>query len=156
MLRNYLPKVLILISLYVFCFFFQNKEVIEHATIPNILLNIEDDEKESELKRCKFYSGDWASFNNRCDDLYDVILTSETIYNESNYEKILKLFVDKLNNSGVAYVAAKTYYFGVGGGTRQFEQSIENHEILESEVCWKSSGGIQREILKVTKKIQSA
>lgn len=132
---------------------FQNKEVLEHVTIPNVLLNIEEEEdRPNVMERCKFYSGDWDSFNGKLpsNEVYDVILTSETIYNESNYKKLISLFVDRLSKDGVAYVAAKIYYFGVGGGTRQFEQNIQENGILKSEVCWKSTGGIQREILKIT------
>ncbi|CAH0585831.1 unnamed protein product [Chrysodeixis includens] len=130
-----------------------NKEVLEHVTIPNVLLNIEEEEnREKEIQRCKFYSGDWDSFNKNLSsaDVYDIILTSETIYNESNYDKLINLFKDRLSKDGAAYVAAKTYYFGVGGGTRQFEQRIQSNGKLKSEVCWKSEGGIQREILKIT------
>ena len=85
-------------------------------------------------------------------EVYDVILTSETIYNEDNYDKLISLFVDRLSKNGAAYVAAKTYYFGVGGGIRQFEQNVQKHGKLTSKVCWKSTGGIQREILKITHK----
>uniref|UniRef100_A0A2A4J1M7 protein-histidine N-methyltransferase n=1 Tax=Heliothis virescens TaxID=7102 RepID=A0A2A4J1M7_HELVI len=131
-----------------------NKEVLEHLTIPNVFLNIEEEEdREKEIKRCKFYSGDWDSFNKKLpqSEVFNIILTSETIYNESNYDKLIKLFVDRLSKDGAAYVAAKTYYFGVGGGVRQFEQNIIKNGHLTSKVCWKSEGGIQREILKITK-----
>lgn len=134
---------------------FQNKEVLEHFTIPNVILNIEEEEKkEKEIQRCKFYSGDWDSFNKKLpsSEVYDVILTSETIYNETNYDKLISLIVDRLSKDGTAYIAAKTYYFGVGGGVRQFEQNVQKHGKLISDVCWKSTGGIQREILKITHK----
>lgn len=120
-----------------------------------MLLNIEDDENHEDIKNCKFYSGDWESFNKKLDNshLYDVILTSETIYNPASYNKLIQLFIQRLTKKGMAYVAAKTHYFGVGGGMRQFEAAITNSGMLKSEVCWKSqaSEGIQREILKVTR-----
>ncbi|KOB75658.1 Histidine protein methyltransferase 1-like protein [Operophtera brumata] len=128
-----------------------NKEVLEYVTIPNVLLNIEEDTRESDIKKCKFYSGDWASFNKKIDNVFDVIVTSETIYNECNYDKLISLFEDRLSNKGVIFVAAKTHYFGVGGGTRQFEKAVEKNGLFSSEVCWKSTGGIQREILKITR-----
>lgn len=132
-----------------------NKEVLEYFTIPNVLLNIEDEEnREKEIQKCKFYSGDWDSFNKKLasTELFDIILTSETIYNECNYDKLISLFVDRLSKDGAAYVAAKTYYFGVGGGVRQFEQKVQQNGKLNCEVSWKSKGGIQREILKITHK----
>ncbi|KAG6440679.1 hypothetical protein O3G_MSEX001355 [Manduca sexta] len=132
-----------------------NKEVVEYVTIPNLLLNIEEEDRESEIKRCKFYSGDWASFNKILPDgtIYDVILTSETIYNDSNYEKLTKLFIDRLSEQGTIFVAAKTCYFGVGGGMRQFEQYIQKNECLQSEIIWRNINGIQREIMKITRKL---
>ncbi|XP_061715685.1 histidine protein methyltransferase 1 homolog [Cydia pomonella] len=131
-----------------------NKEILECVTIPNIILNIEENEKALDISKCKFYSGDWASFNSKLADteVFDIILTSETIYNTNNYDKLIDLFVKRLSKDGEVYVAAKTCYFGVGGGTRQFEASVEKNGLLESKVCWKSSGGILREILKLTKK----
>lgn len=132
---------------------FQNKEVLDYVTIPNVLLNIEEDKRESEIKKCKFFSGDWASFNKKISNVFDVILTSETIYNECNYDKLVSLFKDRLSSNGVLYTAAKAHYFGVGGGTRKFEKAVEKTGLFSSEVCWKSSGGIQREILKITRKI---
>ena len=118
------------------------------------MLNIEEDKIEKEMRRCKFYSGDWDSFNKKLPntEVYDIILTSETIYNESNYDKLTSLFMDRLSKDGAVYVAAKAHYFGVGGGVRQFEQNVHKHGKLISEVCWKSTGGIQREILKITHK----
>ncbi|XP_014358226.2 histidine protein methyltransferase 1 homolog [Papilio machaon] len=128
-----------------------NKEIIECVTIPSVLLNIENEQREEVIKKCKFYSGDWASFDKKLanTDIYDIILTSETIYNEKNYEKLTNIFLNRLSKDGSAYVAAKTCYFGVGGGMRQFETYIQKTGSLKSEVAWKSSGGIQREILKI-------
>lgn len=124
-------------------------------TIPNVLLNIEDEDRESEIKKCKFYTGDWESFNNLLSEQYDYILTSETIYNPDNYRKIINIINERLKQSGAAFVAAKTYYFGVGGGTREFESYVAKYINLDVEVCWKSKSGIQREILKITKNIKT-
>ncbi|CAH0398430.1 unnamed protein product [Chilo suppressalis] len=132
-----------------------NKEVLQYVTIPNVLLNIEDEEERNErVKKCFFYSGDWASFNKTLDKTtsYDLILTSETIYNETNYGKLIKLFEQRLTANGSIYVAAKTCYFGVGGGIRQFEKAIIESSLFQCEVTWKTTSGIQREILKITKK----
>lgn len=121
-----------------------------------MLLNLDDEENREEIKNCKFYSGDWVSFNKKLDnsELFDIILTSETIYNPANYNKLIELFIQRLTVDGIAYVAAKTHYFGVGGGMRQFEAEVTDTEILKCKVCWQSqySDGIQREILQVTRK----
>lgn len=130
-----------------------NKEVLENVTIPNVLVNIEEKFREKEIKRCKFYSGDWTHFNNFLpnNEQFDIILSSETIYNESNYVKIITLFKNRLNNDGSVFLAAKSVYFGVGGGTKQFENTLEKYGSLKSNVCWKTETPILRQILKITK-----
>lgn len=131
---------------------FQNKEILEYCTIPNVLLNIEEEERPVEIKRCKFYSGDWAAFDQLLDksEVFDIIVTSETIYNQQNYDKLISLFQNRLSDKGSVYLGAKTYYFGVGGGTRQFEKALEKKNLI-SKVVMKTTSGIQREILKINK-----
>lgn len=120
-------------------------------TIENVLLNFQETKSET-LQRCKFYAGDWSKFieATKIDDKYDLILTSETIYNTENYGKLLDVLKTKLKHNGVALVAAKTYYFGVGGGCRDFEKLIKDDGSLQSEVVFVVSENVQREILKVT------
>lgn len=117
-----------------------NAEVLANLTIPNILINCEE-----QKERCAFFSGDWKTV---CSTLqksktvtqkYDVILTAETIYCTKNYLKLLDSFDILLKENGEIYVAAKTYYFGVGGGTRQFENRILEDKRFVSCVCWLQS-----------------
>lgn len=85
---------------------------------------------------------------------FDIILTCETIYNPANNQKILNVLKKKLRPvTGVAYVAAKTYYFGVGGGLRTFEGLVRSDDTLHSEVVWTTTENVQREILKITHKL---
>lgn len=49
-------------------------------------------------------------------------------------------------------VAAKTCYFGLGGGTRQFEASLEADGTFESRVVFVTDSGVQREILELRRK----
>lgn len=124
----------------------------------------------------KFYSGDWYSFLNIMENKsikFDYILTSETIYNADNYDKLHSIFVKCLINDGVmypfrikfyiilqytfflilfSYVAAKTCYFGVGGGLRSFEDFVASKDLLNVAKCWICSNGINREIIKLTLK----
>ena len=77
-----------MISLLVFQDY--NDQVIEHITIPNILLNFEFESKIS----TRLFSGDWNNLEQTLiseanNNLYDVILTSETIYNIENYSKLV-------------------------------------------------------------------
>lgn len=115
-----------------------------------MLLNFHETKSET-LQRCKFYAGDWSKFiaATKDDTKYDVILTSETIYNTENYWKLLDVLKTKLKDDGVALVAAKTYYFGVGGGCRDFEALIKRDGHLQSKVVFVVSENVQREILEV-------
>ncbi|XP_076240900.1 histidine protein methyltransferase 1 homolog isoform X2 [Calliopsis andreniformis] len=121
-----------------------NLEVIKNVTIPNVLLNTKN--RENALKTCEFFCGDWESFTalNVSNDgalKYDLIFTSETIYNPDNHRKLYEVFKQKLTLDGVGFIAGKTYYFGVGGGMRQFQSLIEEDGVFNVEVVWKSQGG---------------
>ncbi|KAK1120953.1 hypothetical protein K0M31_010737 [Melipona bicolor] len=135
-----------------------NIDVIKTVTIPNVLLNFDD--RESVLKRCQFFCGDWGSFaklrswNEDEFVRYDLILTSETIYNPDNHKKLYEVFKQRLKEDGVGLIAGKSYYFGVGGGMRQFQNLIEEDGIFDVETVWKNRKGLQKEILKITRKQQ--
>lgn len=119
---------------------------------------------QSQLDRCRFYAGDWSHFVRDIADRnpaavddeqqqprFDVILTCETIYNPDNNGKIIEVLRRLLRpGTGVAYLAAKTYYFGVGGGLRAFEALLAADGALWSEVVWRSTENVQREILRIT------
>ena len=146
-----------------------NEDVIEYVTIPNVLLNVEQMtkgkacESDSRItlnllpaarKRCRFYSGDWGSVVDFInpeqvkEKMYDVVLTSETIYSLDSYSKLYNFIKRHLKKpDGAALVAAKTHYFGVGGGTRTFEEMIKMDGVFDISVCKVYSGGVQREIL---------
>ncbi|KAL2750805.1 histidine protein methyltransferase 1 isoform X1 [Vespula maculifrons] len=133
-----------------------NAEVISSVTIPNVFLNFKD--KQKTLEKCEFYCGDWASFTmlleknikNGDHKKYDFIFTSETIYNTENHKKLYEVFKKKLKLNGIGLIAAKTYYFGVGGGMRQFEAIVKEDKMFDAEVVWRNSKGLQREILKLS------
>ncbi|KAL7630814.1 UNVERIFIED_CONTAM: hypothetical protein RMT77_007490 [Armadillidium vulgare] len=139
-----------------------NEDVINRWTIPNVVLNAEnidplmagDSAKDMLNRKFKFYSGDWGSFSK---DLmleevnFDYILTSETIYNKKNYGKLINVFEKFLKPSGLIILASKSYYFGVGGGTLEFINTVKRSGFLvSSSVC--HTKGVQREILIIKKK----
>lgn len=76
------------------------------STIPNIYLNADDEESDEQLKRCKFHCGDWEKYRRLLQDSvkFDLILTSETIYNPENYKKLFSLFGSLLKPDGKMYV----------------------------------------------------
>ncbi|KAK4876071.1 hypothetical protein RN001_012493 [Aquatica leii] len=123
-----------------------NEEVIKYLTIPNVHLN----KNTENFGYSIFYCGDWSSFLELIKEYkFDYIFTSETIYNSSNYYKLYMLFKECLKPNGVVYAAAKTHYFGVGGGIRSFEEFLKQQGLFEISTCWKCSDGLQREILKI-------
>ena len=146
-----------------------NEDVIKYVTIPNVLLNlgqlIEGKKCESDSrtgfdllqmarKSCRFFSGDWGSVVDFINPekveemMYDIILTSETIYSVDSYYKLYTFIKRHLKKpDGLAYVAAKTHYFGVGGGTRSFEEMVKTDGVFGISVCKVFSDGVQREIL---------
>uniref|UniRef100_A0A182MF81 protein-histidine N-methyltransferase n=1 Tax=Anopheles culicifacies TaxID=139723 RepID=A0A182MF81_9DIPT len=145
------------------CVHFQdyNKDVLTKLTMVNYDLNCRSNETdttapETPTVEVKFYSGDWGCFTDKYQQKYDLILTSETIYSTQNYSKLLALFDRKLEPDGVVYpfriyLAAKTYYFGVGGGVRLFEQAIDKDGRFRHEIVWKCETGVKREIVRITR-----
>ena len=72
---------------------------------------------------------------------YDIILTAETIYNVDNYEKLHSLFDATLAENGCVLLAAKSYYFGVGGSTEGFQEYVTSKETFSSEIVFSLSKG---------------
>ncbi|XP_041365983.1 histidine protein methyltransferase 1 homolog [Gigantopelta aegis] len=129
-----------------------NSEVIEYLTVKNVLLNNKD------KCECRFFSGDWSTLvnaispNNPKPCSYDIILTAETIYNPECYEMLSKVLDALLAPDGVIYVSAKCNYFGVGGGTRLFEDHLTAAGRFTSEVYHRITANVPREILKIVRK----
>ena len=113
-----------------------NREVIEDVTWPNVLLNCRSAE-ERQAVRC--ISGDWEdlkrAFDNTNEGRFDLILSAETLYTEENGKKLLEFFRNYLNPAGVALMANKRYYFGVGGGTTGFQRTANVHFQNEFDIA---------------------
>jgi protein-histidine N-methyltransferase len=90
-----------------------NEEVLEAVTVPNILVNTtldintpeetleEDVETEQLPKNVALYSGDWATLPSLINTKkYDIILTSETLYEASTIETLYKTMCACLAPSG--------------------------------------------------------
>ncbi|ELR23092.1 methyltransferase domain containing protein [Acanthamoeba castellanii str. Neff] len=135
-----------------------NSEVLELLTIPNARLNAAEENKET-MERVEFYSGDWGLLTELLPrHAYDVILTAETIYNVQSLPRLFALIKHCLKPPhGVCYVAAKNYYFSVGGGCRQFEEMVKKDGLFETTVekVIKDGSSNVREIIKVSFKSES-
>jgi len=101
-----------------------NLAVLKHVTIPNLVANgVALDSKVN------FVYGDWRGLEGLVggNGGFDVILAAETIYRPESYKMMADIIAGCLKaGTGVALVAAKDYYFGLGGTAEQFIRFINN------------------------------
>ncbi|KAG0091146.1 hypothetical protein BGZ93_007041 [Podila epicladia] len=124
-------------------------------------LDIPDSEEERKALmqrvglQSRFFMGDWAGLVDLLDfksseDKYDLILTSETIYAEESHMKLYTTIKNSLKQGGKALIAAKTFYFGVGGDILSFRQLIEKDGTFDVKVVFSAQAFVRREILELT------
>ncbi|KAF9146972.1 Histidine protein methyltransferase 1 [Linnemannia schmuckeri] len=103
----------------------------------------------------RFFLGDWSGLVDLLgfksnEDKYDLILTSETIYAEESHQKLYATIKNSLKRGGKALVAAKTFYFGVGGDILSFRRLIEQDGVFDIKVVFSAQAFVRREILELT------
>ncbi|XP_071769673.2 histidine protein methyltransferase 1 homolog [Centroberyx gerrardi] len=186
-----------------------NTTVIEQLTLPNVLLNCQEEDVESEddeegkgkgktqkeddckkkvkdeekqeardgdpppkkraldpsqhslMTRCRFFSGDWTAFlalalKEDPSPKYDIIFTSETIYNTAYYPALHDTLHRLLAPDGLVYLATKSHYFGVGGGLHLFEKFVEQRGIFSVDHLWDVEEGLQRHVVGLRFKMVNA
>lgn len=111
-----------------------------------------DPAQDSKLSLCRFFSGDWKSFlalvlKEDPSPKYDIILTSETIYNTAYYPALHDTLQRLLSEEGLVYLATKAHYFGVGGGLYLFETFVEQRGVFHVEHLWDMDEGLQRHVV---------
>ncbi|XP_059168203.1 histidine protein methyltransferase 1 homolog [Physella acuta] len=122
-----------------------NEEVLQILTHTNVVNNSEGGEVSSQ-----FFAGDWASFSQLAEQQnlrYDIILSAETIYNTENYPKLHQVFKATLAQNGLVLLAAKEYYFGVGGSIAAFEEFVTKQNCFSIVTMHTITEGIARKIL---------
>ncbi|KAI8322471.1 hypothetical protein GQ54DRAFT_259920 [Martensiomyces pterosporus] len=150
-----------------------NKDVLELVTIPNVLANTtlqpEDGtagdklftEDDTETCEIDFVAGDWTRIEEEVrrqerEHSFDLVLTSETIYESTSYRKLhdlLACVLAKPNEGGrvpMVLVAAKSIYFGLTGSVLSFSQYVRSRGVFNAETVWQSGGSMNREILCLT------
>ncbi|NXT94632.1 MET18 methyltransferase, partial [Anhinga rufa] len=155
-----------------------NSTVIDEITLPNTVANCINggDKKTSEppskrpkqagriadvLAKCRFFSGEWSEVSrlllnsNKPFSKYDVILTSETIYNPDYYGALHDTLAQLLDKNGRVYLAGKAYYFGVGGGIYLFEKFIVERNVFRTSIVKIIDKGLQRCIMEIAFKDSS-
>ncbi|NWU25789.1 MET18 methyltransferase, partial [Dyaphorophyia castanea] len=156
-----------------------NSTVIDEITLPNVVANCINegrrmgsgkDRKASKppskrprkaegspdmLNRCRFFSGEWSQVtqlllsSNKPFSKYDIILTSETIYNPDYYSALHDTLAQLLDKNGCVYLASKVHYFGVGGGIYLFEKFIEEKNVFRTTMVKTIDQGLQRCIMEI-------
>ncbi|KXZ43892.1 hypothetical protein GPECTOR_78g80 [Gonium pectorale] len=135
-----------------------NPQVLRRLTMPNVIANMERLPRPRPRPSARYFSGDWRLVGEHLTGRgygghYDLILASETIYSVPAQERLLECIKQLLQPPhGVALVAAKRYYFGVGGGMKSFRSLVEADGIFETsivdQVDDKASGNV-REVLQL-------
>lgn len=112
-----------------------NVEVLQHVTIDNFISN------QCSNNNISYISGQWNDqqlqqiINNSVhNNHYDIILTAETIYHLEYIPALLSLILSTLSTDGICFIAAKRFYFGVGGSTTELLYRINNNELYE-HIC---------------------
>ncbi|NWV16325.1 MET18 methyltransferase, partial [Origma solitaria] len=156
-----------------------NSTVIDEITLPNVVANCINegrrmgsgkDRKASKppskrprkaegspdtLNKCRFFSGEWSQVSQlllsstKAFSKYDIILTSETIYNPDNYSALHDTLAQLLDKNGRVYLASKVHYFGVGGGIYLFEKFIEEKNVFRTSTVKTIDQGLQRCIMEI-------
>ncbi|CAO3627307.1 unnamed protein product [Cunninghamella blakesleeana] len=121
---------------------------LESEKIPDMLKQLS--------QHTKAFTGDWSGLPDKLNKQYDIIITSETIYAEHSLNDLINTIQYALKKpDGVGYVAAKTVYFGVGGGILPFcelinKSSDKDGDKLKIEKVFESDSTVKREILKIS------
>lgn len=153
-----------------------NSTVIDEITLPNVVANCISESRSGKdrktinppskrarkaesspdvLSRCRFFSGEWSQVSQLLSNCkpcskYDIILTSETIYNPDYYSALHDTLAQLLDGNGRVYLASKVHYFGVGGGVCLFEKFIEDKNVFKTSLVKTIDQGLQRCIMEIS------
>ncbi|KAK4528799.1 hypothetical protein GAYE_SCF64G6745 [Galdieria yellowstonensis] len=127
-----------------------NESVITQVLFPNIVLN----KCTVQASKSLFLAGDWSSLiHPQLKNKYDCLLASEVVYRTEWFPILSDCLLYLLKEDGVAYIAGKCFYFGVGGGTTAFQSFLRTRQELSCACVDKIQDGKSnvREILQVKK-----
>jgi len=150
-----------------------NNFVLIQATAPTLLLNhaMKDQKRDEnsaqkllsqsdllatlleqsfvEVDKYQFVAGDWSAVNATLQTKFDVILTAETIYSTDYYERLHRLLQHALKPGGRVYVSSKSYYFGVGGGVKEWIDFVSSKGLFTTTVVDVVEASLRRQILEM-------
>ena len=142
-----------------------NAEVLTALTAPNAAANLARSSSSrgggagAAAPALRFIAGDWGGMASLLPAAsYDVILTADTIYAPATQRRLLALIRHCLAPRGVALVAAKSYYFGVGGRTADFAAAAGGGGALRVRTVARFRDGVSnvREILRLEHAAEAA
>uniref|UniRef100_A0A914Z3Q6 Uncharacterized protein n=1 Tax=Panagrolaimus superbus TaxID=310955 RepID=A0A914Z3Q6_9BILA len=123
-----------------------NESVIELVTKPNLKLNICNESKFEAVAKS------WESFSKECNEKFDYILTSETIYDAGDYASLHDSMNAALKEDGTIILAAKMVYFGKTGDYFRFLDFIDSQSIFEVIESKQIEASVQRIIAHLKRK----
>ncbi|PXF49343.1 Histidine protein methyltransferase 1-like [Gracilariopsis chorda] len=104
----------------VLCIQDYNEEVLRDVTIPNLTTNTSN-------VPVRYFAGGWKTLPYNLRRRFDIILSADTIYANQQCDSLADCICRTLEVGGLALIAAKKYYFGVGGGTAAFQEALRLH-----------------------------
>lgn len=115
-----------------------NEEVLSAVTRPNVEANLARMPPGGLRPRVRYFAGDWGGLGDllAVEGGYDLVLAAETVYERAPSLRFLELLKRAVAVEGVALVAAKTYYFGVGGGSREFAGLVREDGFFTVRLAW--------------------
>jgi len=141
-----------------------NAEVLTHLTAPNLLANLARLPPGRDAPSARYFAGDWLrtaeALHAEDSPPYDIILTSETVYSHDSTRRLLQaleLLLPEGATSVKVYIAAKSYYFGVGGGAQQFQKlALQSGKFTcESVYAVEDGASNKREVMLLQRQPQS-
>jgi SAM-dependent methyltransferase len=141
-----------------------NASVLRSATMPTFRLNglwpLVD------ARRVRFLSGDWACVSELLQAeaspaaaaSFDVIVSADTIYSEAASRRLWQLVRELLRPGGTSLIAAKSYYFGVGGSVAAFKLLVaaDPRFACRTVRTWEDGASNRREVFAITRVPDSA
>ncbi|KAF1761422.1 hypothetical protein GCK72_009678 [Caenorhabditis remanei] len=122
-----------------------NASVIEFFTVPNFEENPHSAIVQGEAMG-------WEDVPTKLNGRkFDFILSSETIYNEDDYQNLHDAVAATIKDDGVAWFAAKFFYFGVGGSVPSFCQFINERGVLIASETKVITASVPRRIIEIRK-----
>lgn len=130
----------------------QNEEVLRTVTLANVAQN-----SPGRLGDVRLFAGDWtavAALFAREGLCYDIVLGSDTVYCPASLVPLLtvtRAALDPAHAPHTAFFTGRTYYFGVGGGTRDLCRTLAT---TFPDLAWSRAEhftrGVERETIAVT------